>query len=116
MLYPAIYSIRAIQSPDANDDKHWLTYWIIFGGFNFLETFVGCILNWIPYFSYLRVILFSWLMLPQSQGAKWIYETFIAEAIENNKEMIDYMNEQCTMKNVVTVINDEIKRVDVVEV
>jgi receptor expression-enhancing protein 5/6 len=88
VLYPALHSIRAIQSADEDDDKHWLTYWMIFGLFNFMDTFAGFILNCIPYWAYVRLILFSWLMLPQFKGAKWLYESFIREAMENNREKI----------------------------
>jgi len=77
VLYPAIHSIRAIQSSDKDDDKHWLTYWMIFGLFNFLETFVGFILAFIPYYAYVRLALFAWLMLPQFQGSKYLYENVI---------------------------------------
>ena len=32
VIYPAIESIRALQTEDdENDDKQWLSYWIIFG-------------------------------------------------------------------------------------
>ena len=84
VLYPAIFSIRAIQTAGKDDDKHWLTYWIIFGLSNVLDTFASSILNIIPYWAYFRLGLFCWLMLPQFQGAKWIYESFVEEALENN--------------------------------
>jgi len=31
VLYPGLLSIRAINSKKKNDDKTWLTYWLIFG-------------------------------------------------------------------------------------
>ena len=93
VFYPAIHSIRAIQSEDTDDDKHWLTYWVIFGLFNFLDTFAGCVLNLIPFWGWVRLILFSWLMLPQFNGAKYVYENFLAKAIENNREAIQRLSE-----------------------
>jgi receptor expression-enhancing protein 5/6 len=35
---PAYLSFKAIESPSTGDDTQWLTYWVIFGGFNFLES------------------------------------------------------------------------------
>jgi len=88
VLYPAVHSIRAIQSPDKDDDKHWLTYWMVFGLFNFLETFVGCVLAYVPYYAYIRLALFAWLMLPQFQGSKYLYESHIKEFMIMNNDTI----------------------------
>ena len=64
VLYPAVHSIRAIESPDEDDDKKWLSYWMVFGLLNVLETFFGFIFWIIPYWSWLRMGLFVWLLLP----------------------------------------------------
>ena len=49
VLYPAVHSIRAIESPDDSDDKVWLTYWMVFGMFNVAETFFGFVFYFLPY-------------------------------------------------------------------
>ncbi|KAF8885224.1 hypothetical protein CPB84DRAFT_1788454, partial [Gymnopilus junonius] len=36
---PAYLSFKAIESPSPHDDVQWLTYWVVFGFFNFLESF-----------------------------------------------------------------------------
>jgi len=70
VLYPAVHSIRAVESPDEEDDKVWLTYWMVFGLFNTAETFFGFIFYFIPYWDWLRLALFVWLLMPNFNGAK----------------------------------------------
>ncbi len=36
----------------------------------------------IPYYSYLRVAMFIWMMLPQTKGALWIYKTFLSPLLK----------------------------------
>ncbi len=47
-IYPTYMSFKAIESKGTDDDKLWLTYWVVFGFFNIIETFTDVILYWIP--------------------------------------------------------------------
>merc|ERR1719198_1612510 len=83
---------------------------MIFGLFNFLNTFVGFIFDLIPYWAYLRLALFSWLMLPQFSGAKWIFETFIKQALVDYDEQLKLLkgelhipDEACEGEEVIVV-------------
>ena len=62
ILYPGVCSIKAIESKDGDDDKHWLTYWMIVGALDVVETFFGFIFYFVPYWGYLRFGLFVWLI------------------------------------------------------
>ena len=88
VLYPGLRSIRALITKDENDDKEWLTYWMIFGVVQFLETFFSFILYFIPYYDYLRLIFFAWMMLPQSLGAGWIHNNVLRPFCDNHKALI----------------------------
>ena len=89
VLYPAVHSIRAIESEDGgDDDKVWLTYWMVFGCFTVAETFLGFIFYFVPYWDWIRLGLFIWLLLPNFNGAKIIYEGFIQKLISQNKHHI----------------------------
>ena len=38
VAYPTFKSFLALESPkDSNDDKQWLTYWVVFGLFNIID-------------------------------------------------------------------------------
>merc|ERR1711934_124016 len=92
VLYPAVHSIRAIESPDEDDDKVWLTYWMVFGVLNVLETFFGFIFWFIPYWGWIRLGLFAWLLL--GDGSRTIYKTGIKPIMEKNEALIKDMIEK----------------------
>ena len=71
VVYPGLLSIRAIESPNKDDDKYWLTYWMVFGLLNVSETFLFFIFYYIPYWNFLRLGLFIWLI--KFDGAKYVY-------------------------------------------
>ena len=68
VIYPGLLSIRAINSKGKNDDKTWLTYWLIFGLLNVAETFLGFVFYFIPYWTWIRIGIFVWLL--QFNGSK----------------------------------------------
>ncbi|KAH0590109.1 hypothetical protein H2248_000286 [Termitomyces sp. 'cryptogamus'] len=62
---PAYLSFKAIESPSPHDDIQWLTYWVVFGFFNFLESFASSLLlYYIPWYYTLKTLFIIWLQLP----------------------------------------------------
>ena len=37
VAYPVFMSFYALESDGEDDDKQWLTYWVVFGLFNILD-------------------------------------------------------------------------------
>ena len=62
------FSLNALETPKPQDDIQWLTYWVVFGFFNFVETFVSFVLYWFPFYYTFKTLAIVWLMLPQTQG------------------------------------------------
>merc|ERR1740133_599130 len=97
VFYPAVHSIRAIQSEESqDDDKHWLTYWMIYGVFTFAETFFGFLFQIIPYFDWLKRGFFAWLMLPNFKGASMVYVSIVKPQLEAHKETIEELIKKTT--------------------
>ena len=88
VLYPAVHSIRAIETVDDEDDKIWLTYWMIFGLFTTLETFFGFVFYFIPYWDWVKLALFIWLLLPNFNGSKQLYDGVIRNFLDQHKDLI----------------------------
>ena len=88
IFYPSLMSIRAIQTADGEDDKTWLTYWMVFGSFVALETYIGFLLEFIPYWHWIRLSFFIWLLLPTFNGAEILYTKVMRPLLSDNKETI----------------------------
>uniref|UniRef100_A0A8C9Q396 Receptor expression-enhancing protein n=1 Tax=Spermophilus dauricus TaxID=99837 RepID=A0A8C9Q396_SPEDA len=54
--YPAYVSMKAIESPNKDDDTQWLTYWVVYGVFSIAEFFSDLFLSWFPFY-YMRMYL-----------------------------------------------------------
>lgn len=88
-LYPAFKSFQAIETKTRGDDVHWLVYWVIFAFFNILEVFIDWLLYWIPFYYAFKLAFLLWLMLPQTKGASFIYESFLKDFLKKNESRID---------------------------
>ena len=84
VVYPIIASIRAIESPQKDDDKDWLCFWCVFGLFQTVELFFGFILNFIPYYTWIRLAFFVFLMAPQTKGAHTLYVKYFAPFLKEH--------------------------------
>ncbi|CAN8251884.1 unnamed protein product [Cochlearia groenlandica] len=77
LVYPLYASVRAIESRSQGDDKQWLTYWALYSLIKLFElTFYG-IIEWIPIWSYVKLALTCWLVLPGLNGAAYVYENYV---------------------------------------
>src|SRR5712671_3484070 len=62
---PAYLSFKALESPGHDDDVQWLTYWVIFGFFNFAEGFaLRALLYYFPWYFSFKTLFILWLQLP----------------------------------------------------
>ena len=62
---PALLSFKALESPGVQDDVQWLTYWVVFGFFNFLESFaLTVVLYYFPWYFAFKTVFVLWLQLP----------------------------------------------------
>lgn len=49
------FSIKAIESPNKDDDTQWLTYWVVYGFFGVGEFFFDIVLSWFPFYYVCKV-------------------------------------------------------------
>jgi receptor expression-enhancing protein 5/6 len=71
-VYPAYMSFKSMESQ--GDDTQWLTYWVVFSFFSIFESCLGILVNFIPFYFWIKIGLIVWMYYPQTQGAKMIYE------------------------------------------
>ncbi|KJA29478.1 hypothetical protein HYPSUDRAFT_61507 [Hypholoma sublateritium FD-334 SS-4] len=81
---PAYLSFKAIETPSPHDDVQWLTYWTVFGFFNFLESFaLRVVLYYVPWYFAFKSLFIIWLQLPVFRGAQVTYFTIIKPVLAN---------------------------------
>ncbi|CAB1314171.1 unnamed protein product [Coregonus sp. 'balchen'] len=56
-VYPAYYSIKAIEGTNKDDDTKWLTYWVVYGIFSVGEFFSDIFLYWFPFYYAFKYVL-----------------------------------------------------------
>ena len=88
-LYPAFESLKALESEAGSDDKKWLTYWIVFAVFIISEQIFAPIILIIPFYYFLKIGLFVYMFLPETNGAMVIFERIIRPLFLKNKARID---------------------------
>ncbi|KAJ7075013.1 TB2/DP1, HVA22 family-domain-containing protein [Mycena belliarum] len=81
---PAYLSFKAIETPAPQDDIQWLTYWVVFGFFNFLESFaLRVVLYYLPWYFAFKTVFILWLQLPAFRGAQTTYHTLLKPVLAN---------------------------------
>ncbi len=88
-VYPAYKSLEAIETKGRGDDTQWLIYWVVYSFFSIIEVFTDFLLYWIPFYFAFKLAFLLWAMLPQTRGAKFLYETFLKDFLKKNESKID---------------------------
>ena len=89
VVLPAYWSIKVIESPQYDDDKQWLTYWAIYGLFTLLDQFANIILRIFPFYFIFKIIFLIWCFMPNTMGALFIYNKFVAPYFKKYEDKID---------------------------
>ncbi|KAL3046791.1 hypothetical protein OYC64_021091 [Pagothenia borchgrevinki] len=91
-VYPAYYSIKALESPSKEDDTKWLTYWVVYGVFSLGEFFSDIFLYWFPFYYAFKCLFLLWCMAPISwNGSQVIYNKVIRPIFLRYEAVVDDM-------------------------
>ncbi|KAF9159429.1 ER membrane protein DP1/Yop1 [Actinomortierella ambigua] len=104
-VYPAYRSFKALESPEKEDDKQWLTYWTVYGFVSILESFTDFLLYWFPFYFLLKTVFLLWLMIPTFNGAITVYNRFLRPFLAQHSKDIDSSYSSIKAK-VAAVAND----------
>merc|ERR1712154_303623 len=87
-VYPAFKSFEAIENKQ-KDDTQWLIYWVVYAFFSVIEVFINLLLYWIPFYYAFKMAFLLWAMLPQTKGARFLYDSFLKDFLKKNESKID---------------------------
>eukprot|EP00897_Mesotaenium_endlicherianum_P000535 jgi/Mesen1/10482/ME000083S09991 len=89
--WPSFASFRAIESFDKTDDVQWLTYWVVYSFLSSLEFFVHGFLAQVPLYRTAKLLFILWLVLPQFNGAAYLYEEVVKPTLEKYGPQLERM-------------------------
>ena len=90
-VYPAFQSLEAIENKNKGDDIQWMIYWVIFAFFTVIETFRDFLLYWIPFYYAFKLAFLLWAMLPQTKGAKFLYDSILKDFLKKENRIENAM-------------------------
>ncbi|KAI8965137.1 TB2/DP1, HVA22 family-domain-containing protein [Daldinia sp. FL1419] len=88
-LFPLFASYKALKTSDPAQLTPWLMYWSVLSCALLVESWLEFILYWVPFYSYMRLFFLLYLVLPQTQGARMLYETYLHPYLEENEAAIE---------------------------
>merc|ERR1711957_779863 len=97
IVIPSIFSMRALETKDPDDDKHMLTYWVVWGIFSFIDLFTASLLKFIPFYFIIKIVFLIWLFMPNTKGALIIYNKFISKLFKKYEKQIDDIGKMASM-------------------
>ncbi|GFP88119.1 hva22-like protein a [Phtheirospermum japonicum] len=77
LVYPLYASIRAIETKSPADDQQWLTYCVLYSMITLFELTFAKLIEWLPLWSYMKLIFTCWLVIPYFSGAAYVYEQYV---------------------------------------
>ncbi|OBT77952.1 hypothetical protein VF21_04333 [Pseudogymnoascus sp. 05NY08] len=88
-LFPVFASYKALNAGDPALLKPWLMYWVVLACGLLAESWLYFILYWIPFYAWFRLFFLLYLIAPQTQGARLIYETRLHPFLRTHELAID---------------------------
>ncbi|XP_023418503.1 receptor expression-enhancing protein 6 isoform X2 [Cavia porcellus] len=89
-VYPAYASIKAIESPNKEDDTVWLTYWVVYALFGLVEFFSDLLLSWFPFYYAGKCAFLLFCMSPGPwNGALLLYRRVVRPLFLKHHAAVD---------------------------
>ncbi|KAF0685818.1 Aste57867_22340 [Aphanomyces stellatus] len=107
VFYPAYASFKALESPKDDDDKQWLTYWVVYAITTSVEEAAETVLAFFPGYYVLKCLFLVWLMLPKTRGAAIIYTSVLRPLLKKYEPLLDA--KLVEMRQVVDKYFDDLK-------
>lgn len=87
-LYPLYKSYKALTTPETDDDRYWLVYWVVFSTFSAFESVFAPILHRLPFYHLCKLGFLLWCYLPQTQGAGLVYQQVLQPAMQKYEQPV----------------------------
>ncbi|KAJ5172502.1 TB2/DP1/HVA22-related protein [Penicillium capsulatum] len=91
ILFPVFASYKALRSADPSQLAPWLMYWVVLSVILLAESWTVFIIGWFPFYSWIRLFFMCYLVLPQTQGARLLYQDYVDPFLTYHEREIEDM-------------------------
>ncbi|KAJ5673793.1 hypothetical protein N7462_009232 [Penicillium macrosclerotiorum] len=89
ILFPIFASYKALRSSDPSQLAPWLMYWVVLSIILLVESWTVFIIGWFPFYSWIRLFFMAYLVLPQTQGARLLYQDYVDPFLTHHEREIE---------------------------
>ena len=89
VLCPTYMTLKVIENPEDDDDKQYLTYWVVYGLFSIIDIFTAFLVNRIPFYYTIKLAFLIWLFMPNFKGAVVIYNLVVGPLFRKYESKFD---------------------------
>jgi len=80
VVFPAYWTMRALEKEDKEDEKQWIIYWFIWAFLFVFDLLIPFYMRKIPYYYFAKLLFLTWLFLPNTKGAAFLYNKVFIKA------------------------------------
>jgi hypothetical protein len=80
VIFPAYWTMRALEKEDKEGEKQWIIYWFIWAFLFVFDLLIPFFMRKIPYYYFAKILFLTWLFLPNTKGATFLYNNVFINA------------------------------------
>jgi len=81
VLYPAYKSFQSLKTVSLDDDKKWLTYWVVYGFVMTIEPLLNVLIKMFPFYAIFKFVFLISLIHGQTNGYQIMFHYVIVPVL-----------------------------------
>ncbi|CAL9021506.1 unnamed protein product, partial [Prunus brigantina] len=94
-LFDRCCSVKATETNSISDNQKLNTYWVVFSLILLFQNAFLKPLEWFPLWPYIRIMAVFWLVMPQFDGAFYVYKHLVCPCLTMDSQIVtNWFNER----------------------
>ncbi|RVW67272.1 HVA22-like protein a [Vitis vinifera] len=81
-------SIRAIETNSISDFRKLVAYWVLFSLISLFDHAFSKLLEWVPFWPYIKLMVICWLVIPQFDGSYYVYQHLVHPCLSMDPQVV----------------------------
>ncbi|KAL6347759.1 hypothetical protein AAG906_026288 [Vitis piasezkii] len=86
--YPLCASIRVIETNSISDVRNLVAYWVLFSLISLFDHTFAKLLEWIPFWPYIKLMVICWLVIPHFDGSYYVYQHLVHPCLSMDPQVV----------------------------